>query len=169
MAINDDYVINLFSRYRSKGILIDTNLLLLHFIGKYDPRRIVSFERTRSRAFTVEDFILLESIFAYFDKVITTPNILTEVSNLSGKLSSDERPIYHQEFARQVALLGEEYNKSAVVCSYAHFKQFGLTDSGIIKIVKDKYLVLTDDGPLYGYLQSVGIDTINFNHVRFMG
>jgi hypothetical protein len=80
----------LLGRYKSRGILIDTNLLLLYFVGKYDPRRILSFGRTKSRAFTLEDFKLLLVVFDYFDRVITTPNILTEVSNLSSKLSDYE-------------------------------------------------------------------------------
>ncbi len=43
---------------------------------------------------------------------------------------------------------------------------YGLTDSGIISLVKGKYLALSDDFPLVGYLQSKDIDAINFNHLR---
>lgn len=168
MAFSDEYISALFSLYKSKGILIDTNLLLLYFVGMYDPRRILSFERTRSRAFTVEEFILLAHIFAFFDKKITTPNILTEVSNLSGKLSEEERSAYFFEFEKQTSLLDEEYTPSTTICPLKHFKNFGLTDSGIIELVKGKYLVLSDDGPLVGYLQNVGIDAVNFNHIRFL-
>lgn len=156
----------LLGRYKSRGILIDTNLLLLYFVGKYDSRRILSFERTRSRGFTLEDFKLLARVFDYFDQVITTPNILTEVSNLSGKLSDHEKPTYYSEFARQMAQLKEEYVESARVCSREFFKKFYLTDSGIVDLAKDQYLVLTDDFPLAGYLQKVDIDVINFNHLR---
>lgn len=166
MRFSDEYISNLFSRYKSKGILVDTNLLLLYFIGKYDPRRILSFERTKSRAFTIEEFILLVHIFDFFEKKITTPNILTEVSNLSGKLSADEKWAYYSEFESQTALFDEEYTPSTSICASKHFKNFGLTDSGIINLVKDKYLVLSDDGVLVGYLQNVGIDAIRFSDIR---
>jgi len=44
--------------------------------------------------------------------------------------------------------------------------KFGLTDSGIVHLVKDQYLVLTDDLNLVRYLQNQGVDVINFNHIR---
>ena len=161
-----EYYRQLLARYKSRGILIDTNLLLLYFVGRYDSRRILTFERTKSRAFTIEDFTLLLGVFDYFDRVITTPNILTEVSNLSGKLSAHEKPAYYSEFATQTMILKEEYIESTRVCSLECFRKFQLTDSGIIDVAKGQYLVLTDDLPLAGYLQNVGIDVINFNHIR---
>ncbi len=157
-------VAGLLSRYRSRGLLIDTNLLLLYFVGAYDPDRISKFKRTL--IFTVEDFNTLSSIIRYFGKVVTTPNILTEVSNLSNQLPEDVKLKYYSEFTKQAAGLDEQYTAAEAICSLEHFKKFGLTDSGIINMVKDKYLVLTDDFRLSNYLQSVGIDVINFNHIR---
>lgn len=161
-----EYYRQLLARYKSRGILIDTNLLLLCFVGRYDDRRILTFERTKSRGYTIEDFKLLSGVFDYFDLVITTPNILTEVSNLSGKLSAHEKPAYYSEFATQTMLLQEKYLESTRACSLECFKNFHLTDSGIIEVAQGQYLVLTDDLPLAGYLQHVGIDVINFNHIR---
>lgn len=159
-----DYYTELFSRYRSKGVLIDTNLLLVYFIGKYDPSRIAKFKRTQT--FTSEDFRLLESAFSFFGKIVTLPNILTEVSNLSNQLPENIKPDYYGQIGRIIANLEEHYLTSDKICSLAHFKQFGLTDSAIISLVKDKYLVLTDDFRLANYLESIGIDVINFNHIR---
>jgi rRNA-processing protein FCF1 len=166
MESPDDYISALLSRYKSKGILIDTNLLLVYFIAMYDSRRIESFKRVKSKAFSIKDLELLARIVGYFDKIVTTPNILTEVSNLSNELSEAERPVYYQVFASQVSFLNEEYVPSLRVCSLEHFNRFHLTDSGIIDLVKDKHLVLTDDFKLSGYLRSSGIDCINFDHLR---
>jgi rRNA-processing protein FCF1 len=166
MKSSDEYIIDLLSRYKSKGILVDTNLLLVYFVWMYDHRRTESLKRVKSKAFSIRDLELLSGIFKYFDKVVTTPNILTEVSNLSNELSEAERPIYYQVFASQVSLLHEEYVASLKVCSLEHFNRFHLTDSGIIDLVKGKYLVLTDDFKLSGYLRSSGIDYINFDHLR---
>ena len=74
-----EYINELVSRYQNKGLLIDTNLLLLYFIGNYDPNRIPGFKRTM--AFTVDEFWLLIGFLGVFDKLVTTPNVLTEVSN----------------------------------------------------------------------------------------
>lgn len=159
-----DYYTELLYRYKNRGILIDTNLLLVYFVGSYDPTRIPKFKRTM--AFTVEDFYTLSVVFGFFDKVVTTPNILTEVNSLSNQLPEDIRSLYYSEVPRYIAGLEEQYITSIRISSLEHFKKFGLTDSGIIDLVKDKYLVLTDDLKLVSYLQNVGIEAINFNNIR---
>jgi rRNA-processing protein FCF1 len=159
-----EYINAVVARYQHKGLLIDTNLLLLYFIGGYDPDRIPKFKRTM--AFTVAEFRLLSRFLDVFDKLVTTPNVLTEVSNLSGQLAEDLRTTFYSDFANRIPLLEEHYVPSVDAKSWAHFNKFGLTDSGIVNLVKDKYLVLTDDLNLVGYLQNQGIDVINFNHIR---
>jgi hypothetical protein len=166
MKFSDDYISGLLIKYKNRGILIDANLLLLYFVGNYDLRRILSFKRTKT--FTVDDFNLLVGLFKFFDKVVTTPNILTEVSNLSGELSEQEKPIYHDEFANRVAFLTEEYIESRAAVTQDHFKKFGLTDSVILEEAKGEYLVLSDDAQLIAYAQNVGIDALNFNHIRVL-
>jgi hypothetical protein len=159
-----EYVDELIRRYRSKGLLIDTSLLLLYFVGMYDEDRIPKFKRTM--IFTASEFILLATIFKEFDKIITTPNILTEVSNLSGQLPSDLRILFFTDFANRLPILQEEYTPSASISSSTHFRSFGLTDAGIVETVRGNYLVLTADLELFGLLQNLGIDAINFNHIR---
>jgi len=161
-----DYFKELFSRYRSKGVLIDTNLLLVYFVGMYDPQRIPKFKRTV--AFAVEDFYTLLAFFEFFDRVVTTPNILTEVNSFSNQLPDDIKPAYYPEFAKHLAGLEEHYIESRKVSPLAHFKKFGLTDAGIIELVRERFLVLTDDLKLANYLQNVGVDVINFNNLRSM-
>ncbi|MGA9998040.1 MAG: PIN domain-containing protein [Pyrinomonadaceae bacterium] len=161
-----DYYVNLLYQYRSKGALIDTNLLLVYFVGCYDPSRIPSFKRTIT--FTTEDFYTLQRAFNFFTKIVTTPNILTEVNSFSNQLPNEIKFDYYVKMAEQISSLEEHYQNSHKICSLDHFKKFGLTDSGIVDLVKDQYLVLTDDLKLASYLQNVGIDVINFNHIRPM-
>lgn len=159
-----DYFNEIFSRYRNKGILIDSNLLLLYFIGKYNKTLIQRFKRTQK--YVTEDYELLTAFIKDFTKIITTPNILTEVSNLSGNLENDVKTRYFFEFAEQLEVLDEFYTPSRDIGKLEHFKKYGLTDSGIVHLVKGKYLVLSDDLPLVNYLQSKGVDAINFNNLR---
>lgn len=158
------YIDDLISKYRSKGLLVDTNLLLVYFVGMFDPERIPKFQRTM--AFTVDEFRLLAKFFDVFKKVVTTPNILTEVSNLSGKLPENLRASFYGDFAERIPRLEEHYASSASLAASTHFNRFGLTDSGIVELVKGNYLVLTDDLSLYGLLVNRGVDAINFNHIR---
>ena len=159
-----DYFSELIRQYKNKGLLIDTNLLLLYVVGMYDQERIPKFKRTM--AFTIDEFHLLSVIFNEFDKIITTPNILTEVSNLSGQLPGNLRSHFYNDFAGLIPTLSEHYTSSVTVASLDHFNKFGLTDSGIVETVKGNYLVLTADLELFGLLQNFGIDAINFNHIR---
>jgi len=158
------YLDSLISKYATKGLLVDSNLLLVYFVGMFDPERIPKFKKTM--AFTVDEFRLLAKFFDVFKKVVTTPNILTEVSNLSGQLSESLRASFHGDFGDRIPRLEEHYASSASLATSTHFKRFGLTDSGIVELVKGNYLVLTDDLRLYGLLLNRGADAINFNHIR---
>lgn len=159
-----EYIKELMARYRTKGLLVDTNLLLVYFVGKYDPERVPQFKNTMK--FSADEFLLLARFLDAFDNVITTPNVLTEVSNLSGQLAENLRTAFYANFAKSISRFEEHYSSSASIATSAHFDRFGLTDSGIAELVKGNYLVLTDDLSLFGYLQNRGIDAINFNHLR---
>ncbi|MEH2165538.1 MAG: PIN domain-containing protein [Nostoc sp.] len=164
-----DVINSLIRRYHQKGILIDTNILLLYFVGTVNRERITRFNRTQQ--FIPEDYDLLLRIINRFRKLVTTPNILTEVSNFVDKLVEPERSQCFAIFAlfvQNVDILDEYYIKSLDVVNTEKFVKFGLTDSGILILSKGKYLILTDDFKLANYLKSVEIDVINFNNIRVL-
>lgn len=162
-----DYITFLFQNYKQKGILIDTNILLLWFVGTVNRRRISQFNRTEK--FLPEDYDLLINILSYFSKIVTTPNILTEVNSLVNQIGEPERSQCYSVFAQAMTTLNEFYIESVDAVQLDNFTKYGLTDCGIVTLAKDKYLVLTDDFKLANYLQKVGIDTINFNNIRTYG
>ncbi len=49
-----DFVRSLFQKYKQKGILIDTNILLLLFVSTVNRERISKFNRTEK--FVPEDY-----------------------------------------------------------------------------------------------------------------
>ena len=156
-----------FAKYRNKGLLIDTNLLLLYLIGEIDPRLIPAFNRTRQ--FVTEDFTSLKRIVSFFSRLITLPGILTEVSNLAGSdLKGDWRDHFFAKFAGNIPLLTEEHVQSAQACATTAFSKFGLTDSAIILACKDQYLAITTDAALAGYMERNQLDVINFNNIRLL-
>jgi rRNA-processing protein FCF1 len=161
------FINSLIRRYQQKGILIDTNILLLFLVGSVNPERITRFNRTQQ--FIQEDYELLLGFIAKFHKLVTTPNILTEVNSLANQLGEPERSqcfAIFAKFAQNVTLLDEHYIKSLDAVNVDKFLQFGLTDCGILTLARSNYLVLTDDLKLASYLQSVEIDVINFNNIR---
>lgn len=159
-----DYSVNLIQRYSRVGVIFDTNILLLYFVGTYNQDLIPKFKRTK--IFTVEDYNLLVGLLGRVEKIITTPNILTEVSNLSGQLSENLKFDYFEKFATGIALLDEHYLSSDEISRMDEFSKFGLTDAGILHIARGNYLVITDDFRLSQYLQKIGVDALNFNHIR---
>src|SRR6266404_343875 len=159
-----EWVLELIERHRQLGVVVDTNVLLLYFIGRFDPEEIGRFKRTNT--FVIEDFRLLEWLLSQFGQLLTTPNILTEVSNLSGQFSGLRRSGYFEQLRTEVSLLREEYLGSRDVVTGDAFVRFGLTDASIHLLSKGGHLVLTGEVPLYTFLQSQGVDCINFNHLR---
>ena len=152
------------SVHRREGLLIDSNLLLLLFVGRYDPTRIEKFKRTDQ--FTIGDFELLADYIEQFKEVVTTPSILTEVSNLLGQLPENLRCYFWQRFAHGLKNLHEYYTPSQKLGDEKAFHKFGLTDTAILQAASGKCLVLTDDFRLAQYLIGQNIDVINFNHLR---
>lgn len=164
----NEFIRSLLERYQQKGILIDTNILLLLFVGTVNRSRISQFNRTEK--FTPEDYDLLVRILLFFQKFVTTPNILTEVNSLINGIGEPERSRCLDIFADIVnEKLSEFYIESTSAVKLENFTKFGLTDCGIISIARDKYLVLTDDFKLANYLQTIKIDVINFEHIRRTG
>lgn len=157
---------DIFPLYRQRGILIDTNILL-HFVGTVNRERISRFNRTEK--FIPEDYDLLQRILTYFQKVVTTPNIITEVNSLANQLGEPERSQCFSIFSEIISNMNESYIESRTITNTEKFAKFGLTDCGILNVARGKYLVLTDDLKLANYLQNLGIDAINFNNIRTLG
>jgi hypothetical protein len=158
------HINTLIAKYRTKGVLLDANLLLVWCIGAVEPQFIPQCKRTR--AYIPDDFRLLSALLRSFTTHVTTPNILTEVSNLANSLHGAYATRFRQIFGQLIPTLSEEYYQSTAVAQRIEFFQFGLTDAGIAAYAKDQYLVVTDDFPLSQFLLSQGIDVLNFNHIR---
>ena len=155
----------LFEKYKSKGVLIDSNLLLLLAVGFYRRQRVETFKRTRR--YSVDDFNLMWRVLGYFERCITTPNILTEVNNLMRNLDDRELNPAAAAFSKLIAELFEVYVPSSEAVSHAAFPQFGLTDCITVAATQD-VLVITDDLPLFGALSGFGRDALNISHIRML-
>jgi hypothetical protein len=156
----------LTTRYSSRGVFVDTNLLLLLFVGNLDPRLILTCKRTRS--FSEDDYRTLCRYLSHFKRRITTPNVLTEVSNLASALGDNSR-FFESVFSPALDVLSEEYVPSRNLSESKTLAKFGLTDAGILKLAKGKFLLLTEDFALAQYFESIGGHAINFNHIRPLG
>jgi rRNA-processing protein FCF1 len=155
--------LGLIEKHRANGLLIDTNLLILYLVGRTNKRRILTFKRTQTYA--IEDFDLLERFISNFNKLITTPHVLTEVSNLAS-LHGKELRALRGAFRSLVEQMKEFFDESQSVVADASFDRLGLTDAAIAMIGRHNLLVLTDDLDLHTLLLRRGVDALNFNHIR---
>jgi hypothetical protein len=153
----------LVEKHRANGLLIDTNILLVLLVGRTNRQRIPQCKRTRS--YTVDEYELLEGLVSQFQMVITTPHLLTEVSNLD-PLDGKERVKFQKLYRQWVASAQEFYDESRSLTADLEFDRLGLADIAISFVARKGMLVLTDDLALYGTLLARGIDAINFNHIR---
>lgn len=158
--------VELLRRYGPKGVLIDSNILLLHVVGSCDRRQIGEFKLTRN--YTAEDFETLLTFLRHFKHVVTTQCILTEVSNHLGFLSSQRRKEFFESYSKQIQVLAEPCTPSAELAAEPSFPRFGLTDTSVMHEAKNRFLVLTDDLPLFQYLNRLDVDALNFNYLRMM-
>ncbi|MEL7352962.1 MAG: PIN domain-containing protein [Cyanobacteria bacterium P01_A01_bin.116] len=160
--------IALINQYVSKGIVVDSNILLLYFVGLVKRSRVSQFPRTEH--FTPQDFDLLVTFLSDFKSIATTPNILSEVSSFINKLREPDRSFCYEFFAVEIPSFHEIYVPSKTVASgHWSFKTYGLTDCGLSALAKQKqYLVLTDDLRFANFLHHQKIDTINFKDLRLI-
>jgi len=101
-------------------------------------------------------------------RTLTTPNVMTEVSNLAGALDQGSR---HELFTywRDVAgatLSDERYIESEAARQAPSFPRLGITDAAIEVLAGRGTGVLTDDLPLYVQLSEQGRHVLNFTHLR---
>ena len=159
---------NLIRKHRGRGVLIDTNLLVLYLVGKVNRNRITQFKRTRN--FSASDFDLLVQLVSWFGRLFATPHLLTETSNLAD-LPAAEGAKVRFLFRTLVEQIGEFYDPSSRLVANKLFDRFGLTDVAIGETCRRGILVLTADVRLHDALQreSPSLDVLNFNHIRSQG
>ncbi len=155
----------IIDRHKGKDVLMDSNLLLLWVIGDYDPKIIHKCKRVKQ--FEEKDYYILIELLTSFKKIITLPNVLTEVSNLLRiSLEGKWKEEVFSKFKERIGLLPENFCPSITGANCKHFLKIGLTDSVIVEIARRDLLVLTEDILLIKILQDNNIDAVNFNHIR---
>lgn len=156
---------DILERHRRTGILIDSNILLLLFVGGVDTALIARHKRTSK--FTVKDFTLAILVVGRFAAILTTPNILSEVSNLAAQITDPYKTQIFARFAAAIITVNEFYHRSSDLSIREEFFLYGLTDTSILQAAQDGYLVLTDDLRLWNHLDALGLPTVNFTHLAY--
>jgi hypothetical protein len=137
---------------KNQSIFLDSNLLLLLVIGTMDRTLIKQFKRTHQ--FSLPDFDALREIVSRAKVVITTPHILTEVSNLANSLREDQKGFFAEIFQAFIKELEERFTAATVLSSDALFR-FGIADVSALREASST-LVLTQDGRFAAQIFAAG-------------
>jgi hypothetical protein len=155
----------LVERYKTKGILIDANLALLYLVGGYDLRLVGDGKYKKLSKYNEEDYCLLLRLKNVFKKAVTTPHVLTEVSNLTSDLPEKTKSACLKKFYETFVKIDELNIPSMDVAQRADFHFLGLTDSALA-FVSRRFLIVTDDARLVQKMSESGLEALNLSHLR---
>jgi hypothetical protein len=103
----------------------------------------------RLREYTDADFALLMDMLSGASKIIVTPNILTETSNLAGYIAEPARTHIYETFRVLIAAdeTEEQYAESKLAVTRSEFTRIGLADSAMLHIATatSSHTLLTAD------------------------
>ncbi len=152
-------------KHKTAGCLLDANLLLVYVTGLCDPD-VDHFKRTT--AFSKKDFALIAGLLQFFDRRVTTPNIITEVSNLLGHVRAHYQERAAKALGEFVVSADELYIPSRQATDDEAHTRLGVSDVATIASTHQlpEPLVLTTDLDLHLELSRRGRASINYNHVR---
>lgn len=150
---------------KQKITLLDANLLLVYLIHQLGID-IEKFSRTSH--FTNEDAVLLNQLLLKFGGFYSTPHVITEVSNLAGKLDKEQLNNFRMLLAKYIKNINEEkYIASNDLIYSPVYLKFGITDAALFSLCfHQKVVLITADFPLANYVEKSGFKVINFNHYR---
>lgn len=145
---------------RNRSITLDCNVLLLLVIGSFEKNLIEKFKRTSM--FSAADYDLLTDLIKD-SRIIVTPNVLTEASNLLESFKSSENLQRLEPLKRFISEINEQYLSSLELSCNNCFLKFGLSDSSIYELSKNDVVAITVDSELYSYLLNKDCPVINFS------
>ena len=143
-----------------RDVIIDTNIFILFLVGQINENKITNY--SRNSIYSKEDYYFLLKILSEYDRIITSPNILTEVDNILNRITGEDKYRYLtivKDIYRQTI---EKYLKTDHVSQSWFFDILGVTDSAIIMMAKECDLLISGDSALCDYAKSVNIKTFDF-------
>ncbi|MPQ60030.1 hypothetical protein [Duganella sp. FT27W] len=164
----EQQLVSLIAKHGERGILVDTNVLLLYLFGKLLP---AALGQKRLAKYSLEDADLIVQFVGRFGHILATQHVLAETSNLARQIVSGGmrdllvRQLYPW-FCLQTPGSFKHCDVPGASIDAGLFARLGLTDAGLASLVRSDHLLLTDDLDLYIAAVSSGGDAINFTHMR---
>ncbi|MDR2028756.1 MAG: hypothetical protein LBP93_04375 [Treponema sp.] len=143
-----------------RDVTIDTNIFILFLAGQINENRIKNY--TRNSLYTREDYYFLLNVLSNYDRIITSPNILTEVDNILNRITGDDKYKYLILVKTIYKQTIEKYIRTEIISQNLFFDTLGITDSAILMMAKESELLISGDSSLCDYAKSLNIKTFDF-------
>jgi predicted nucleic acid-binding protein len=148
------------------GVLLDTNVLLLWLMSCTDSTAIATWKKTEQ--FTPSHIALVQAILGRTRKLITTPHVLTEVTNLSVGIPQPLRESYWSHLRSFIAAAQERGVDARSAAREPEFSRLGLADiAQVLLRRRGRPLIVTIDADLTACLEQRGLPVVNLNHYAF--
>ena len=134
-------------------VALDTNLLLLWLVGRTDPSLIHQHKRVSQ--FQLRDIQRLEDMTERCAGFITTPHVLSETNNFLDHGAKHRHEDLLTTFCRYIDLAEEVSESARILSRHASFRQFGLSDTGLLTL-STRCAILTDDFRLANFILTKG-------------
>lgn len=154
-----DYFINKYSRL---GVFVDTDPLLVLLVGKCKPSELRHIGQ-----YNEKDYEIIFSFLKKFQRIVITPYILAEVSDIA----ENRLEPYFKEFIIECTSFLKNFNERQIkknkVLNREEAQRLGFPDVSImISAEIGNLLVVSEDSDLITECGKKGIDVIDFSSLR---
>lgn len=169
--MNNTWIEELAVRHRETGVVVDAGLLVLWIAGSVDRSLIARHKRLAT--YNLEHYDALCFIMSRFSRLLTTPHVLTEASNLARQTSQPARDQLLEALAQVVAAAGEcrkvweKHTPAQVLCQRPDYVVLGIADTALIDVAREcGALVVTDDNMLLARLQQERLGSLSILRLK---
>lgn len=149
-------------------LLIDTNSLVLYILGSTNPNYLKSNRKhARISAFDQRHYDLINGLIQTHDRLITSPNVWTEVDNLcTNYIHGDDKYTYINIMKVIINQSVEKYIETKEsISDPTQFYHIGITDSIILKLAESCKTLITADSMLADFARSRSITVIDMKQI----
>jgi hypothetical protein len=148
------------------SILIDTNLAILLCVGISGTRNIEKHKRLAG--YDEQDFQLLTELLGDDPKLVFSPYVLGETSNLVRQVANPLKSQLAKDLREMVLRADEIQVPCSKIVDDNRYLDLGVTDAALLTILSahPKLVLLTEDANLYIAASQRGYLAFNFSHVR---
>lgn len=144
-------------------IFVDTNALTLFILGTINRNYIGKHKRIS--VYAEQEYRLIVGHIKNAKRLVSLPNIWTEVDNLCNGLKGENKRKYSNILHNVVTDSHEKYVESKIITNKSEFLVIGLTDTAILDVASTCDLLITGDSQLANYAESQNIRTLDLKKI----